>query len=75
MAEIEKFYDTCRRLESGEIRVAEKKGDEWIVNTWIKEVILSGFRLGNLIDMNRLLYSPLCDNNATVLYQYRSLCG
>ena len=52
MAEIEKFYDTCRRLESGEIRVAEKKGDEWIVNTWIKEVILSGFRLGNLIDMS-----------------------
>lgn len=57
MTETEKFYDICRRLESGEIRVAEKKDGEWIVNSWIKEVILSGFRLGKLSDMSQGQFS------------------
>lgn len=52
MTELERFYDVCDRLESGEIRVAEKKDGQWQVNSWIKEVILSGFRLGKLKDMS-----------------------
>lgn len=52
MTELERFYDVCDRLESGEIRVAEKKNGQWQVNSWIKEVILSGFRLGKLKDMS-----------------------
>lgn len=52
MTELERFYDVCDRLESGEIRVAEKKDRQWQVNSWIKEVILSGFRLGKLKDMS-----------------------
>lgn len=52
MNELERFYDVCTRLETGEIRVAEKKNGEWEVNSWVKEVILSGFRLGKLKDMS-----------------------
>lgn len=49
---LKRFEETVARLEAGEIRVAEKKDGEWIVNSWIKEVILSGFRVGKLTDMS-----------------------
>ena len=52
MSESDRFFDVLGRLERGEIRVAEKKDGEWVVNTWIKEVILSGFRLGKMTDMS-----------------------
>jgi len=32
-------------LDSGEARVAEKKGGEWIVNEWLKKAVLLSFRL------------------------------
>ena len=35
----------------GEVRVAYKENGEWKVNTWVKEVILAGFRLGKLVQM------------------------
>ena len=46
MTDTEKFYQTIADLESGKVRVAEKVDGEWKVNSWVKEVILSGFRLG-----------------------------
>lgn len=52
MDEIKRFNDTLAALESGEIRVAEKVDGEWRVNPEVKEVILSGFRLGRLVDMS-----------------------
>lgn len=52
-AELERFYEVCRKLENGTLRVAEKIGGEWNVNTWVKEVILSGFRYGKLTDMSQ----------------------
>ena len=51
------FNEVCRRLETGEIRVAEKIAGEWTVNTWIKEAILEGFRTGKLVDMSAGSYS------------------
>lgn len=51
-SEMEKFLQVCEDLESGKIRVAEKKDGEWKVNSWIKEMILTGFRLGKLTDMS-----------------------
>ena len=51
MTDIERFNKTIADLESGRIRVAEKVDGEWKVNSWIKEVILSGFRIGKLTDM------------------------
>ena len=56
-AELEKFYDTIAKLESGEVRVAEKRDGQWVVNSWVKEVILSGFRYGNLTDMTEGQFS------------------
>ncbi len=57
MTDIEKFNNTIADLENGRIRVAEKIGGEWKVNSWIKEVILSGFRLGKLTDMTEGQFS------------------
>ena len=47
------FFQVIRALEAGEIRVAEKIGGEWKVNSWIKEAILEGFRIGHLVDMSK----------------------
>jgi len=44
------FKELCAKLEAGEIRVAEKKDGEWVVNAWVKEKILEGFRIGKLED-------------------------
>ncbi len=57
MTELEKFNETIAGLENGSIRVAEKKDGEWIVNKWVKEVILSGFRLGQIVEMREGQFS------------------
>lgn len=36
---------TIAGLDSGELRVAEKRGDQWIVHEWIKQAILLYFSL------------------------------
>lgn len=48
----ERFLSVCSDLEAGRIRVAEKIDGQWVVNSWIKEEILAGFRLGVLADMS-----------------------
>ena len=53
MEERNKFYQTIEDLEAGRVRVAEKVDGEWKVNSWVKETILSGFRLGKLEDMSQ----------------------
>lgn len=41
------------KLDSGELRVAEKKGAEWQVNQWLKKAVLLSFRLnGNKVMEN-----------------------
>ncbi|MRS01732.1 2,3,4,5-tetrahydropyridine-2,6-dicarboxylate N-succinyltransferase [bacterium] len=42
------FYKVRELLETGELRVANKKEGEWVINSWVKSVILSGFRYGVL---------------------------
>lgn len=39
-------------LTRGEIRAAEKSGNTWKVNVWVKQGILLGFRLGQLSQMS-----------------------
>ena len=39
---------TIELLDSGKIRVAEKKGNEWTVNQWIKKAILLSFRINKM---------------------------
>lgn len=52
MSDLERFEEVLAQLESGQVRVAEKVDGRWQVNAWVKEVILSGFRLGKLADMS-----------------------
>lgn len=51
------FSELCRRLETGEVRVAEKIDGQWKVNVWVKEVILEGFRDGKMKDLSKGGYS------------------
>ena len=55
MAEIsiDRFNEVIAGLENGSIRVAEKKDGAWVVNKWVKEVILAGFKLGAVQDMSQ----------------------
>ena len=32
-------------LDAGTVRVAEKTGDDWLVNQWLKKAVLLSFRL------------------------------
>jgi len=41
----EAVNETLDALDSGRVRVAEKFGDEWIVNQWCKKAVLLSFRL------------------------------
>ena len=39
---------TIDLLDSGKIRVAENKNNEWLVNQWIKKAILLSFRVNKM---------------------------
>ena len=54
---LERFTEVLDALEKGEVRVAEKVNGTWIVNKWVKEVILAGFRLGAVKDMSQGQFS------------------
>lgn len=45
------FLEFRDQLTQGKIRAAEKNGDNWTVNVWVKQGILLGFRLGELSQM------------------------
>jgi len=45
------FFDFREQLTEGKIRAAEKIGGRWVVNVWVKQGILLGFRLGELSQM------------------------
>lgn len=42
----ELFQEFKNRLNTGQIRAAEKRGDEWISHSWVKKGILLGFKIG-----------------------------
>ena len=47
------FDELKRALNYGEVRAAEKNGDgKWIVNSWVKQGLLVGFRMGAIVDMS-----------------------
>jgi 2,3,4,5-tetrahydropyridine-2,6-dicarboxylate N-succinyltransferase len=45
------FLEFRDQLTAGTIRAAEKTDGRWCVNTWVKQGILLGFRVGELSDM------------------------
>jgi 2,3,4,5-tetrahydropyridine-2-carboxylate N-succinyltransferase len=46
------FLEFRDELTKGAIRAAEKIDGQWVVNVWVKQGILLGFRLGELTAMN-----------------------
>jgi 2,3,4,5-tetrahydropyridine-2-carboxylate N-succinyltransferase len=42
---IDAVHHTIAELDRGDIRVAEKHGDEWVVNEWVKRAIMLYFRI------------------------------
>src|SRR5687767_7527438 len=47
------FEELKRALNRGEVRAAEKAADgKWLVNSWVKQGLLLGFRMGAIIDMS-----------------------
>jgi 2,3,4,5-tetrahydropyridine-2-carboxylate N-succinyltransferase len=46
------FLEFREALTRGEVRAAEKSGDTWQANAWVKQGILLGFRIGELQQMD-----------------------
>jgi 2,3,4,5-tetrahydropyridine-2-carboxylate N-succinyltransferase len=47
------FAELKHALNRGEVRAAEKTANgKWLVNTWVKQGILLGFRMGAITDMS-----------------------
>ena len=45
---ISAINETISSLDSGKIRVAERNGNEWIINQWVKKSILLYFRINEM---------------------------
>lgn len=54
-AEDREIYEAFKTaLRQGEIRSAEKDGDgNWHANSWVKQGILLGFRMGKMVEMSK----------------------
>ena len=51
--EVLPFYEEfLAALEDGSVKVVENTDGNWIVNTWVKEAILIGFKHGKLSEVN-----------------------
>ena len=46
------FAEFRAALTSGSVRAAEKVGERWTTNVWVKQGILLGFRIGELASVN-----------------------
>ena len=45
---LDAIKQTIEMVDKGKIRVAEKKGTEWIVHQWIKKAILLSFKTNEI---------------------------
>ncbi len=57
------FQEFLAALTAGEIRAAERQATQWVVNTWVKQGILLGFRLGDLAEMGNAEGLSFVDKN------------
>ena len=67
----ERFEEVMTALETGHLRVAEKVDGVWKVNTWVKEVILAGFKLGKVVDMSQGQF-PFFDKDTFPVRQFKA---
>jgi len=64
-----KFRDA---LTAGEIRAAEKLDGRWRVNTWVKQGILLGFRIGRLAESGDARVLAFVDKDTYPLHHFTS---
>src|SRR5205814_4567231 len=57
------FLEFREQLTKGKIRAAQKIDGEWKVNVWVKQGILLGFRLGQLVRMGSESCLPFVDKD------------
>ena len=55
---INAINNSLKLLDSGQLRVAEKKDDEWVVHQWLKKAVLLSFRISSneLVNSNDLKF-------------------
>ena len=46
--------EVIKKLDNGHFRIAEKNGNDWIVNQWLKKAVLISFRIND----NKILKGP-----------------
>lgn len=68
---LQQFTEVLEALEKGELRVAQKQDGVWVVNKWVKEVILAGFKLGAIREMSQGQFS-FFDKDTFPLRQFRA---
>ena len=68
---LQQFTEVLEALEKGELRVARKQDGVWVVNKWVKEVILAGFKLGAIREMSQGQFS-FFDKDTFPVRQFRS---
>lgn len=66
---LEIYELTIKMLNLGHIRVAEKIDNLWTVNTWIKQVIILGFKYGELIEISERQFQNYYDKDTLFLKQ------
>ena len=70
----ERFEEVIAALEAGQLRVAEKVNGAWQVNREVKEVILAGFKLGQITDMSQGQF-PFFDKSTYPVRPFRQEDG
>ncbi len=69
------FEAFISKLDCGEIRAAEKSNGTWKVNPWVKQGILLGFKLGNVVDFSINEQFQFRDKHTYPLKNLRSHSG
>lgn len=64
---IQLFLELRKELEEGNVRAAEKVNNKWIVNKWVKQGILLGFKYGVLTGAGDCCGSNYYDKNTMPL--------
>ena len=57
---LDAISETIELADKGNIRVAEKKNEKWLVNQWVKKAILLSFRV-NKMQMSKGPYTTWYD--------------
>ena len=56
---IDAINQTIELVDKGELRVAEKSSNEWVVNQWVKKAIMLSFRTHDMDSLS----GPSCIDN------------